>query len=540
MEKDQALALLGLESTATSDDIEKAYKVKQDKIAQKLQSAPTDALKQKFAELQNQLDDARDSLLADQASKSQSQFFSSNSLSATKMADLPNVGPLGSEGDVELQPGQLLANRYEVQEQIGAGGMGAVYRALDRNTGEPVALKVLLPSLTKNERARERFLNEARLSQKLSHPNIVNVYDVQHDGDLYFLTMELLEGQDLRQVMENRKLAHQQFTTKELLDLADQLCNALTYAHKHTVHRDLKPENIWLDDDGTYKLMDFGIAQLQSTSQRTQTGAAMGTAYYMAPEQLRGQKNIDGRADLYALAVLFYEMASGDVPAGVIKPLRQKCPSLPKGFALAVMHCLQADPEDRYDSAASFNAALQRKGGGLPTIPFKPIGIATAVLVLVVGLGWGITAGIAGEGGGLADIWNSIKPISKEEQAQQKANVARIQGEINVLKQRLNNAQRQLNSDVRDTECNNSNDREALAHWQQLTDNAIFNGSVLTTLEGDYAMAEALLREESHGAAETAMAEVRSGYATLWDEFSVAQDLHGAEKTVDSLESRWQ
>ena len=119
-------------------------------------------------------------------------------------------------------------------------------RAFDSNTDKDIALKVLLPSLLKNERARERFMDEVRISQQLSHPNIVNVFDVQQDGDFYFLTMELLEGQDLRQVMDNRLLARQPFAVDEVQEIISAISQGLAYAHQHTVHRDIKPENIWL------------------------------------------------------------------------------------------------------------------------------------------------------------------------------------------------------------------------------------------------------------------------------------------------------
>jgi serine/threonine protein kinase len=182
--------------------------------------------------------------------------------------------------------------------------MGAVYRAFDRNRGEEIAVKVLLPHLLRNPAARERFVAEAKIASALSHPNIVNVYDVQRDGELDLLTMELLQGGTLRQLMRRRSEARQTFSVEEALGVALAIGAALTYAHRRTLHRDVKPENVWVEEDGTYKLMDFGLARLMSESNLTATRATMGSAYYMAPEQIKSAKTIDARADQYSLAVI--------------------------------------------------------------------------------------------------------------------------------------------------------------------------------------------------------------------------------------------
>ncbi|MBB3168035.1 bifunctional serine/threonine-protein kinase/formylglycine-generating enzyme family protein [Simiduia aestuariiviva] len=395
MDAPQALALLGLTEGATAADIARAVAAKRTQIQQKHDAAPTDALKAKFAQLLAQVDEAGALLSSTAAPASKNP----SPLSQTKLADLPGMGPDASESLI-IEPGTELAGRYQVGALLGSGGMGAVYQAFDTNTRKPVALKLLLPGLTRNPQALERFLDEARLSQQLSHPGIVNVYDIQKDGDTWFIVMELLEGQDLRQMMNNRALVRQVFSQAELLDVAKQLCAALRYAHQYTVHRDIKPENIWLTEEGEYKLMDFGIARVQSTSQRTQTGAAMGTAYYMAPEQIRGAKNLDGRADLYAIGVLLYEMAAGEVPAGVIKPLRERCPHVSKSFSNAVMQCLQSNPDERFANADALLAALEEKGsnsipagawnkGGdsLPAVSWEKVAIAAGVLVATLVFG---------------------------------------------------------------------------------------------------------------------------------------------------------
>ena len=409
MDKQQAQQLLGLTDSATIADINAAFTAKLDKNQSKVDSAPTEALKQKLLQMQTPIKEAHQTLLSDAQAKASTatppQATPSNSspLSQTKMADLPGMSSSQAEG-ISLQTGQTLANRYQIKELIAQGGMGAVYRAFDTNRNEDIAIKVMLPQLMKNDTARERFLDEARLSSQLSHPNIVNVYDVQQTEGFAFLTMELLEGQDLRALMEGRKIVRQTFSLSDVVEILTPICMALDHAHEVTIHRDIKPENIYLTDEGKYKLMDFGIARLMSTSQRSQSGATTGTAYYMAPEQLKGVKDIDGRADQYALAVLAYELLSGEVPAGAIEPLHQLNKSISKKVSEAVQKALSPKPENRHESLNGFLVALKSKGGiNTPSLPIKPIGIASAVIIALFLL--------MNNGG---SIWDVIKPIDRE------------------------------------------------------------------------------------------------------------------------------
>ena len=536
MIQDAALDALGLDEDASPTQIREAIARKQTQLGQAREKAPTDALRNKYQQQLQKLEQ----LAAELAPEQQGAVKRSVPLSQTKLADLPQSATQfddGTTAHVNLQPGQTLANRYEIQEQIGAGGMGAVYRALDKTTGKQIAVKVLLPALLKNERARERFLDEARISQQLSHPNIVNVFDVQQDSDFFFLTMELLEGQDLRQVMESRHLARQPFTLEEVQDILKPICEALAYAHQHTVHRDIKPENIWVTDDGDYKIMDFGIARVQSTSQRTQTGAAMGTAYYMAPEQLKGVKNIDGRADQYALAVMAYELLSGEVPAGRIEPLHNLVKGLPRKWSGHIDMALSPKPEARFADIAAFQQAMLATGSGyaVPTLPWKGIGIAAGALVAILGIG-----SIAASGSFNLDGLKSLMPMSKEEIAAQKASLAKIQGEIKVLKQRLESSRRSLDSDLRDAERNNSKKLAALQSWQQLTEDGIFAGAKLTELEGDLSMAETLMRDEAFEQARPVFERVRTGYAGLLHAFDAAGELEAAEQSFNRAEGEWQ
>jgi serine/threonine protein kinase len=556
MDNQQALKLLDLVGGESSIDISTAYQTKLSALEDKITSAPTEVLKQKLIKMEDALFQAHDLLINTTKSDSIEPMTNENKpaktspLSQTKMHDLPGAGTQNNN-ESTLEIGSVLAERYQIKAFIAQGGMGAVYRAFDKNRNEDIAIKVMLPQLMQNESARERFLDEARLSSQLSHPNIVNVFDVIQDNDLCFLTMELLEGQDLRQLMENRKLVRQNFSLGDVIEIIEPICAGLDHAHELTVHRDIKPENIYLTEDGKYKLMDFGIAKVMSTSQRTQTGAASGTAYYMAPEQLKGAKNIDGRADQYALAVLTYELLSGEVPAGAIEPLHELVKGINKKISLNVQKALSPKPENRFDNLADFLQAIKGQGKGtgfsMPTLPMKGLGIAAAILITILGIG-----SIVGNGG-LTSLWDAIKPVDKELITQQKleaqrilndkkAEVAKLQGEIKNYQKRLNNGQRNLKSDVRDAERNKSSELKYLQHWQRLSDDYLFDGDEIIELEGELSKGDNLLRQGTSVSiqqATTTLTQVRDGYKNLWAQFNAAENLLKAEEKSVSVFKQW-
>jgi serine/threonine protein kinase len=526
MESTQAFKLLALDESASTAEIDAAHASKVTHLQSLLTKAPSDALKAKYQKMLVQLDEAvaslRGATTTRQTSGSSSQQRSP--LSQSKFEDLPSAKARHSqfedkaEAELSLAEGQVLAGRYTIEEKIAAGGMGVVYRAHDQNRSEDIAIKVMLPSLVKNPRAREKFMDEARLSSKLSHANIVNVYDVQNEGDLFFITMELLEGQDLRDVMENRKLARSAFTKEEVIELLKQIIAGLNHAHKITVHRDLKPENIYLTEDGDYKVMDFGIARVQSTSQRTQSVAVSGTAYYMAPEQLKGAKDIDAKADQYALAVMVYELLSGEVPAGVVKPLHELNKEVGKGFSNAVMTALANNPAERHASLDVFLQALQKGGTGLSLPGFKLQKLAMPALIIFALL---LMGGIYQSG--LVNLDQVF--MSKEAKAQLEAVNAKLQGEVKNYQRRLDTGRRNLASELKEAERNNSSDSVNLYHWQLVTEAAIFESNALIELDGKLAMAESLLRNKTFDQAETQLTEIRNTYRTLYVEFQAGESL---------------
>ncbi|HEX6984341.1 MAG TPA: protein kinase, partial [Planctomycetaceae bacterium] len=248
---------------------------------------------------------------------------------------------------------------------LGSGGMGAVYLAKQVRLDRPVAVKILPPDLADDPAFAERFLREARALARLSHPNIVGVYDFgQTPGGLYYFLMEYIEGPTLRQVVAGRTA-----DPKQALEIVRQVCDALQYAHdKGVVHRDIKPENILLDARGRVKIADFGLAKLLGLAEPhagspaagslTATRQAMGTPHYMAPEQITGSRAVDHRADIYSLGVVFYELLTGELPLGRFAPPSKKV-HVDVRLDEVVLHTLESEPERRYQRAGDVKTDVE-------------------------------------------------------------------------------------------------------------------------------------------------------------------------------------
>ena len=392
MDRETALAMLGLGQGASDSDREQAYAKKRAEMENRLEKAPTEALRTKYARELNTLEEA----IA--TARSSSPGLSHADLSRTMLADLPSASPARTQfGDrsekdspqkvdapsgTAFKPGMVLADRYEVISLIATGGMGAVYKAFDRTRVEEVALKVLLPDLTKRTALQERFFTEAKISSSLSHPNIVNVFDFHKVGDIVFLSMELLEGHTLRAEMIRREQDNESFSVEEVRQVGKALCDALEYAHQFTIHRDIKPENIWFCEDGSVRLMDFGIAQVKTGSEVTQTSAVIGSAYYMAPEQLKGAKNVDQRADQYGVATVLYEMLTGSVPVGRVESVSKRRKDAPEGLSDVLNKALSSNPASRYKSIKDFRRALLLWGRVSRGVVVATAAVFLALLVL--------------------------------------------------------------------------------------------------------------------------------------------------------------
>lgn len=293
-------------------------------------------------------------------------------------------------GSINFALGTVLAGRYEIRGLLGQGGMGVVYTACDRlKRNEEIAIKVLTPALLSNPSAKERFINEAIIATRLNHPGIVKVHSPEQHGDLIFLTMEKLEGRSLRQVLFDCQTRGAQLAVPEILRIARALSDALHYAHKlptPIVHRDIKPENVFICQDGSLRLMDFGLAQNLAGPQLTAVATTMGTMHYMAPEQSGDARNVDHRADQYAFAVTLYEMLVGRVPQGKFQDPRSLRKGVSATLSAAVMRGLSTAPGKRFPDMAAFRTQLVEKDGGVGRwfAPENRDMIATAAFVVVL------------------------------------------------------------------------------------------------------------------------------------------------------------
>jgi predicted Ser/Thr protein kinase len=255
--------------------------------------------------------------------------------------------------------------QLEILSLIGKGGMGAVYKARQPMLDRFIALKVLPPAVAGDPGFAERFNREARALARLNHPNIVIVYDFGKAGNLHYLLMEFVDGTNLRQVEQTEKLSPEQALT-----IVPKICEALQYAHDQgVVHRDIKPENILLDKSGRVKIADFGIAKMvgQGPTEVSLTGAkdVVGTPHYMAPEQIEKPQEVDHRADIYSLGVVFYEMLTGELPLGKFT-LPSKKVQVDVRLDEVVLHTLEKEPSRRYQSASQVKSDVETIAGTLP------------------------------------------------------------------------------------------------------------------------------------------------------------------------------
>lgn len=259
--------------------------------------------------------------------------------------------------------------QLEIIELIGQGGMGAVFKARQPKLNRFVALKILPQAMSRQPAFAERFVREAQMLARLNHPNIVTVHDFGQAGEFFYLLMEYVDGVNLRQAMGAGR-----FTPEQALAIVPMICEALQYAHDEGVlHRDVKPENILLDAKGRVRLVDFGIAKLaaapaeleaQPTVEKpedaalTQTGSALGTPQYMAPEQQVSPSTVDQRADIYSLGVVFYEMLTGELPVGRFPAPSRKTP-VDSRVDDVVMRAMARQKEERYASASAVRTSIE-------------------------------------------------------------------------------------------------------------------------------------------------------------------------------------
>lgn len=275
--------------------------------------------------------------------------------------------------------GQTLGGRYRIEELLGQGGMSSVYRAVDPNLRRVVAVKMIHPHLSSNEEFVRRFEEEASAIAQLRHPNIIQVYDFNHDQGLYYMVMEFVLGETLQQRMKRLSADQRRLPYSEIVRYMIDLCEAVDYAHKRQmIHRDIKPANIMLDVNGHAILMDFGIAKIIGGHKHTATGAVIGTAMYMSPEQVRGDR-FDHRTDIYSIGITLFEMVHGRAPFEAdstmtlmmkhlnepVPDLRKLQPDAPEDLIQVIEKALAKNPVERFQSAAEMSAALRKVNANL-------------------------------------------------------------------------------------------------------------------------------------------------------------------------------
>jgi serine/threonine protein kinase/tetratricopeptide (TPR) repeat protein len=277
----------------------------------------------------------------------------------------------------ELTTGSTFAGRYQVIEELGHGGMGRVYKVLDMDIKEKIALKLLRPEIALDKETIERFSNELKLARKIRHKNICGMFDLGKAEGTTFITMEFVPGQDLKRLIRQTG----QLGAGRAVSIAKQVSEGLAEAHHlGVIHRDLKPQNIMVDEDGNARIMDFGIARSLSGKSITGAGVMIGTPEYMSPEQVEG-KEIDQRSDIYSLGVILFEMVTGRVPFEGDTPLtiavkhkserppnpRELNAQIPEELSRVLLRCLEKDKAKRYQTAENLHADLVTVEAGLPT-----------------------------------------------------------------------------------------------------------------------------------------------------------------------------
>lgn len=276
----------------------------------------------------------------------------------------------------ELTTGSIFAGRYQIIEELGKGGMGRVYKVLDKETNEKIALKLINPEIATDKKTIERFRSELTTARKIAQKNVCRMFDLNKEKDNYFITMEYVPGGDLKKFIRRSK----RLDTGTAISIAKQICEGLSEAHElGIVHRDIKPNNIMINDHGNAQIMDFGIARTIKGKGITGSGVMIGTPEYMSPEQVEA-KDVDQRTDIYSLGVILYEMVTGRVPfegdTALSIAMKQKNDipknpieynnKIPNDLSSLIMKCLEKDRENRYQSAKDVKLALVNMEKELP------------------------------------------------------------------------------------------------------------------------------------------------------------------------------
>ena len=277
----------------------------------------------------------------------------------------------------ELTTGSTFAGRYQVIEELGKGGMGKVYKVLDKEVNAKIALKLIKPEIASDKKTIERFRNELKVARDIAHKNVCRMYDLGREEGAYYITMEYVSGEDLKSFIRRSGI----ISVGKAISIATQVCEGLLEAHRlGVVHRDLKPQNIMIDREGNARIMDFGIARSLRAKGITGSGVMIGTPEYMSPEQVDG-KEADQRADIYSLGVILYEMVTGRIPfegdtafsigvkqkSETPRPPKEINEQIPEDLNRVILKCMEKEKENRYQSISELHSELMNLEKGIPT-----------------------------------------------------------------------------------------------------------------------------------------------------------------------------
>jgi tRNA A-37 threonylcarbamoyl transferase component Bud32 len=310
----------------------------------------------------------------------------------------------------DLEVGSTFASRYQIIEELGRGGMGRVYKTLDKEIKEKVAIKILKPEISAEKSTIERFRNELRLARKIRHKNVCQMYDITKERNIYYITMEYVSGEDLKTTLHRVG----RLSAGKTLLIAKQICKGLGEAHRHgVIHRDLKPHNIMIDRTGDVRIMDFGIARSLKSKGLTESGVMIGTPDYMSPEQALGEA-VDQRSDVYSLGVILYELLTGEVPFkgdtafSVVLKHKTEPPPDPREYndqlsdeiTALILKCLEKDKKKRFQNVDELLQEIinieqrqpttdkvipdRKKSAALPRKGFPKFVLAAALLLAVI------------------------------------------------------------------------------------------------------------------------------------------------------------
>jgi len=309
---------------------------------------------------------------------SDSRFCEDCGLQISPVADVSATPSSTLKAPIEkLARGTTFASRYEIIDELGAGGMGEVYRVFDNKIGEEVTLKLIRPEIAADKKSIERFRNELKFARRIAHKNVCRMYDLNQEAGTLYLTMEFVPGKNLKSMIAMTK----QLSLRTILNIAKQICEGLAEAHRlGVVHRDLKPSNIMIDKDGNTRIMDFGLARSLDTEGMTEADMILGTPGYMSPEQVEG-KDTDQRSDIYSMGVILYEMVTGRPPfegdSALSIALKHKTeiapdprkfnPQIPEDLCSVIKKSMEKDRGRRYQNTEEIIAALNKIEDSLTT-----------------------------------------------------------------------------------------------------------------------------------------------------------------------------